>query len=140
MAVVVRVATVEDIPDMHRVRLSVTENRLTSSAITEASYVPEIQTRGRGWVAVEDGRILGFAVGNRENGNIWALFVTPSAEGRGVGRRLHDEMVAWLFDQGCRRLWLSTAPGTKAQRFYESAGWQFREHLPGGEAMYELRA
>jgi hypothetical protein len=47
-------------------------------------------------------------------------------------------MVAWLFDQGCRRLWLSTEPGTRAQRFYESAGWQFRQHLPGGEAMYEL--
>jgi GNAT superfamily N-acetyltransferase len=139
MAVVVRVATVEDIADMHRVRLSVTENRLTSSAITENSYVPAIQASGRGWVALEDGRVLGFAVGNRENGNIWALFVTPAAEGRGVGRRLHDEMVTWLFDQGCERLWLSTAPGTRAQRFYESAGWQFKQLLPGGEAMYELR-
>jgi GNAT superfamily N-acetyltransferase len=140
MPVVVRVATVKDIPGMHRVRLAVHENRLTSSAVTVESYEPAIQASGRGWVAVLDEQILGFAVGNRETGNIWALFVAPAAAGQGLGRRLHDEMISWLFAQGCGNLWLSTEPGTRAQRFYESAGWEFKQILPNGEALYELRA
>jgi hypothetical protein len=37
-----RPATPADISGMHRVRLAVRENRLTSTAITEADYVPAI--------------------------------------------------------------------------------------------------
>ncbi|MCC7142326.1 MAG: GNAT family N-acetyltransferase [Candidatus Eisenbacteria bacterium] len=135
----IRVATRDDVPGMHRVRLAVRENRLTSAAITEDDYAPEIERTGRGWVTVQDGRVCGFAVGNRETGNVWALFVNPGDEGRGIGRQLHDVMIAWLFSEGLERLWLSTDPGTRAQRFYERAGWKFVRMLEDGEAMYELR-
>jgi RimJ/RimL family protein N-acetyltransferase len=47
-------------------------------------------------------------------------------------------MVAWLFAQGLERLWLSTDPGTRAQRFYEAAGWRFSGTVEWGEAGYEL--
>jgi GNAT superfamily N-acetyltransferase len=87
----------------------------------------------------EDQRIVGFAVGNRSTQNIWALFVDPGHEGKGHGRRLHAVMVEWLFAEGVQCIWLSTAPGTRAQRFYESAGWTFCRILPDGEAYYELR-
>ncbi len=43
-----RQATRADIPGMHRVRLAVRENRLTSAAITEADYIPAIEVTGRG--------------------------------------------------------------------------------------------
>jgi GNAT superfamily N-acetyltransferase len=136
----VRVALREDIPGMHRVRLAVRENRLTSSAIREEHYIPEIEETGRGWVATEAGEVLGFAVGNKETGNIWALFVDPGNERRGIGRALQDAMTAWLFEAGLKRLWLSTDPNTRAQRFYEASGWQFVRMLPDGEALYELGA
>jgi GNAT superfamily N-acetyltransferase len=123
---------------MHRVRMAARENRLTSSAINERHYVPALEESGRGWVADDNGIVLGFAVGNRLTGNIWALFVDPAYEGRGLGRSLHDTMVTWLFDQGLTRLWLGTEPGTRAQKFYESLGWSFVSLLPGGEALYEL--
>jgi GNAT superfamily N-acetyltransferase len=125
---------------MHRVRLAVRENRLTSSAITEEDYYPAIEETGRGWVVVQDGQIRGFAVGNRGTGNIWALFVEPGHERQGLGRQLHDVMIAWLFSQGLSTLWLSTDPNTRAQQFYERAGWKFVRMLPDGEAMYELRS
>jgi len=125
---------------MHRVRLAVRENRLTSSAISEAHYVPAIEDTGRGWVAHEGGNVLGFAVGNKISGNIWALFVDPDHEGEGVGSLLHAAMVTWLFQQGLSRLWLSTEPGTRAQRFYEKCGWSYVKQLPSGEAFYELHA
>lgn len=134
----IRPATRTDIPGMHRVRLAVRENRLTSTAITEKHYSPAIEETGKGWVAVVDDEVRGFAVGNKKTGNIWALFVDPQAEGQGIGRKLHDEMTSWLFAQGLVTLSLGTAPGTRAQRFYESAGWKFVGFHPDGEAMYEL--
>jgi ribosomal protein S18 acetylase RimI-like enzyme len=140
MTFAVRVAVREDIPGMHHVRLAVQENRLTSSAIREEHYIPAIEQSGRGWVAVEDDEVLGFAVGNTTTGNIWALFVDPSHEGRGIGRSLHDQMITWLFKSGLRRLWLSTDRNTRAQAFYEASGWQLVSVLPDGEAMYELHA
>lgn len=122
---------------MHRVRLSVRENRL-ASAITEHEYAIAIEETGRGWVVESDGTIVAFAVGNAVTGNIWALFVDPAHERRGHGRALHDVMVEWLFSRGLARLWLGTEPGTRAQRFYAAAGWRFTGVLPNGEAGYEL--
>jgi len=54
------------------------------------------------------------------------------------GRRLHDVMVSWLCSRGLSNLWLSTMPNTRAQHFYESAGWLFKRSLPGGESLYEF--
>jgi GNAT superfamily N-acetyltransferase len=140
VTIVVRVARQSDIPGMQRVRLAVRENRLTSSVITEKHYIPAIEETGCGWVAEENGVVLGFAVGNKTTGNIWALFVDPEQEGKGLGSRLHGAMVSWLFQQGLTRLWLGTEPGTRAQRFYEASGWSFVHTLPNGEALYELLA
>ena len=133
-----RQATRDDIPAMHRIRLAVRENR-TSGIIREEHYNREIEVSGRGWVVEEQQEIVGFAVGNRETASIWALFVHPDHEGRGYGRMLHDAVVEWLFAQGVHRIWLSTAPGTRAQEFYEEAGWKFQRALPGGERYYELQ-
>jgi GNAT superfamily N-acetyltransferase len=123
---------------MHRVRIAVRENRLASSVITEEHYLPAIETTGRGWVIELDGTVVAFAVGNEQTGNIWALFVHPEHERRGYGRRLHEVMVSWLFSRGLAKLWLSTDPGTRAQRFYEAADWQFKGNLADGQALYEL--
>lgn len=133
-----RIAVRDDIAAMHRVRTAVLENRLTSSVITERDYIPAIESTGRGWVVECDGGIVGFAVGNDLTGNIWALFVHPKHERHGYGRSLHDVMVSWLFSRGLRNLWLSTMPNTRAQHFYESAGWTFKRSLPGGESLYEF--
>lgn len=121
---VIRQAVVGDIPGMHRVRLAVRENRLTSNRIREEHYAPEITVTGRGWVVEVNGVIVAFAIGNFVTGNIWALFVDPEAEGRGHGGRLHDAMVAAMLASGLARLHLGTAQGTRAERFYLAKGWR----------------
>ena len=123
MTALLREATPGDIGAMHRVRLSVRENCLVTGVISEADYLAHMQTVGRSWVIESDGELVAFAAGNVRTGNIWALFVHPDHERKGYGRRLHDTMIAWLREAGCSELWLSTAPGTRAQRFYEAAGW-----------------
>ena len=123
---------------MHRVRLSVKENRLVSTVITEADYLEAIESTGRGWVIESVGEIVAFGIGNGSTGNVWALFVHPEHERRGYGRQLHDEMVSWLWSQGLKQLWLTTGPGTRAQRFYEAAGWKYAGPADHGEVRYLL--
>lgn len=124
---------------MHRVRMSVKENRLVSMQLTEADYIDFLEVRGRGWVVEVDGTIVAFAIGDASNASIWALFVEPGFEGHGFGRKLHDEMVSWLWQQGHQRLWLTTDPGTRAQRFYEAAGWRTVGPGAQGEVRLELQ-
>lgn len=133
-----RQACSADVPAMHRVRMSVLENRLVSRQLSEQDYRVEIEVTGRGWVIETEGNIVAFAVGNAATGSIWALFVEPGHEGRGYGRQLHDTMVAWLWEQGHDRLWLTTGPGTRAARFYEAAGWR-QVGETADELRYELR-
>lgn len=134
----VRQALAADAAGMHRVRMSVQENRLVSMKLSERDYVVAVETSGRGWVVEVDGNIVAFAIGDATNGSIWALFVEPGQEGKGYGRQLHDIMVAWLWEQGHDRLWLSTDSGTRAERFYSTAGWQRVGVTDGGEIRFEL--
>ena len=119
-----RVATPEDIPALMRVRLSVRENELSDpSRVTPADCEQHLHALGRTWVIESEGEVVAFAAGRTRDGEIWALFVDPRHEGRGLGGRLHDAMVDWLFGQGLARLRLGTTPGTRAERFYRLRGW-----------------
>ena len=123
---------------MQCVRLAVRENILSDpSRITVADYTAALDELGRTWVVEADGEIAGFATGYKA-GSIWALFVHPSHEGRGYGRTLHSTMVNWLWSLGHTRLWLTTDPGTRAERFYISQGWQPVGIVSGGELRLEL--
>jgi GNAT superfamily N-acetyltransferase len=138
MMIRIRRACRADIAGMHRVRMSVRENQLVSTALTEADYVEHLESSGRGWVAEESGQIVGLVLVNARTGNIWGLFVHPDFEKRGLGRLLLDTAVGWLWDQGLTRLWLTTAPGTRAQRFYDAAGWSSAGVTEQGELLLEL--
>ena len=139
MKSILRQALRSDVHDITRVRLSVNENRLTSRVISDDEVIDSIEVSGRGWVVEVDGRIVAFAIGNAQTGNIWALFVEPGHEGQGHGKRLQAEMIAWLWAQGLKRLWLSTSPGTRAERFYELTGWQRQGLTSDGEVLFEQR-
>jgi GNAT superfamily N-acetyltransferase len=133
-----RQAVAADIDEMHRVRMAVRENRLVSTVLSPSRYLEYIESRGRGWVIEADGEIVAFAVADSRDGSLWALFVDPLHEGKGYGRALHDAAVSWLFDNGHDRIWLTTSPGTRAQRFYGVAGWTEAGAAPHGETRFEL--
>lgn len=134
-----RVARREDVAEIQRVRHAVRENRLTSRVIGDDEVVEHLERRGRGWVVTVQGAVAAFAIGDATNGNIWALFVDPAHEARGYGRRLHDEMVGWMLAQGHASLWLTTAPGTRAEGFYRKAGWRDCGLVASGERRFEMR-
>jgi GNAT superfamily N-acetyltransferase len=134
-----RRAILSDIADMQRIRRSVRENRLVSTSISDQQVRESIENTGRGWVIESEGEIVAFAIGNAESGNVWALFVHPTHERHGYGRLLHDTMVQWLLSRGLERLWLTTEPGTRAERFYEAAGWERIGLTDSGEVRFERR-
>lgn len=135
--ITIRQATPDDITALEQVRSLVRENKL-STPIPRQRLVAALEARGRGWVAVNDGQIVGFSMADDEESSIWALFLLPDWERRGLGRRLLDRAVDWLWAQGHRRIWLSTAGGTRAEGFYEYLGWQRTGVSASGEIRFEL--
>lgn len=136
---VVRGMHAVDVPAAHVIRLRVRENRLSDpSVVTEADYHDFMQRDTASWVCEVDGSIAGFAMVDVEKRNLWALFVAPEHEHKGIGRRLHDELVAWYF-QRCDVLRLGTAPDTRAEAFYLKAGYSPVGTSAHGEVILELR-
>ena len=135
----IRLAAVADIQAMHDIRLSVRENQLEDpGSVQPEDYRYRLEVSGRGWVAETDGRVVGFAIGEASTGSVWALFVDPAWEGRGVGRTLQTVMLEWLFAAGAETVCLSTTPGTRAERFYLASGWTAAGSEMNGEARYIL--
>lgn len=123
-------------PGLWEVRYSVTENTLAPGRISDEELRRCIEDDGQGWVAEQDDRILGFAIGLK-SGNVWALFVRPEAAGRGIGSLLHAEMLAWFATQRLDRLWLATGEDTRARSFYEARGWRYAGICDAGEVRLE---
>jgi GNAT superfamily N-acetyltransferase len=119
-----RRARATDIPAMSAIRLAVTENVLRDrSKVTTPMYQDYLHLLGRGWVCLRGRRIVGFACASRADASIWALFVDPRHEGRGIGRKLLGFAVDWLFAIGKPEVTLETGKGTRAERFYGASGW-----------------
>jgi GNAT superfamily N-acetyltransferase len=138
-----REATAADMPGISHVRLSVTENastaeRLQERGITDAGVAASLLTHRKGWVAERDGRIVGFSMADRADWSIFALFVLPEHEQQGLGSRLLDLALAWLWDNGAERVWLSTGPHTRAAHFYAKCGWTCTGAAAHGDLRFEL--
>lgn len=136
-----REATTDDIPALHQVRVSVKENALSNPDLISADdYHEFLIRRGKGWVCENNGEIVGFAIADLLESNVWALFLHPHHEGKGIGRRLHALMLDWYFEQTSAPLWLSTAPASRAERFYRAAGWTEAGTYGRGEIKFEMKA
>ncbi|MEO7923070.1 MAG: GNAT family N-acetyltransferase [Chitinophagaceae bacterium] len=136
-----REAEVKDIPGIQFVRNAVKENRLSDPLLVPDKDVEDYMLhRGKGWVCEIEGRIVGFSIVSVTDNNVWALFIEPVHEKKGVGRRLHDLMINWYFSKTSVTIWLGTAPGTRAEMFYREAGWKETGLHGKGEIRFEMKA
>ena len=141
-AIMFREATAADMPGISRVRTSAVENLLTleqldERGITEASVAASFLTDSKSWVALRQEEIVAFSIADRATQSIFGLFVLPAYEGQGIGGRLLDLALAWLWANGAERVWLTTGAETKAVRFYEKRGWTCTGSAPRGDLRYE---
>ncbi|MCL4066838.1 GNAT family N-acetyltransferase [Pseudomonas sp. GX19020] len=125
--VMIRPALRADVPAIFRIRLAVRENALSEAelaalGITRETVAELVEAPGTAWVAQEAGKILGFSMIDREEGCLFAAFVAPEAEGRGIGRALTSAAEAALFADHAE-IWLETAAGSRAEGFYRRLGW-----------------
>jgi GNAT superfamily N-acetyltransferase len=87
-------------------------------------FVGDAIDDGRTLVAVDGGRIMGFAtLGQAVDGSVELddLFVDPDAMRRGIGRALVAEAAARARSSGCFRIDVTANPDARA--FYESVGF-----------------
>ena len=138
-SMIFREATINDIPQLNSIRIVVKENILPNpSLITPNDYENFLTVRGKGWVCEVDNTIIGFAIIDLKEHNIWALFVNPDHERKGIGKQLQKIMLNWYFEQYDETLWLGTSPGTRAEIFYRISGWKEVGRRKNGEIKFEM--
>jgi GNAT superfamily N-acetyltransferase len=134
-----REANILDITQMQIVRNEVKENTLSDPALVlDNDYVDYLTNRGKGWVCEIDNQIVGFAIADLKENNIWALFVNPEYEKKGTGKQLHNMMLDWYFKQTKETIWLSTAFNTRAEKFYRMQQWTEKGMYGTKEIKFEM--
>ena len=137
----IREASEKDIDQIQVIRNLVKENVLPDpKLVSNEDCRIYLTKRGKGWVAESDDAIVGFAIADLKDNNIWALFIHPDHEKKGIGKKLHDTMLEWYFDSGKSWVWLSTGHGTRAEGFYESHNWTRTGETDDGEIKFEMTA
>ena len=87
------------------------------------------------WLAEDDGEAIGYALAGPcglphedakpTDGELKRLYVSPSAQGGGIGAKLFEQALAWLERDGPRTLWISVwSENHGAQRFYARYGFE----------------
>ncbi len=133
-----REANISDIPQMQIVRNSVKENQLSNpDLIKDKDYECFLTDNGRGWVCEIENEIVGFAIVDLVENNIWALFLKPEYEKKGIGKQLHKRMLDWYFQQTKVPVWLGTAPKSRAEKFYRFLGWE-EIGIHGNEIKFQM--
>ena len=134
----IRLAEAADVPSLasierRAVRLFedwTTETGLTAASLENVSSFEELdeaQQRGRLWVALHSGAIVGFAQATILDGtaHLDEIDVVPEHMRKGIGSRLIETVCRWARDAGHARITLSTYRDVPWNRpFYERRGFQ----------------
>ena len=132
-------ATSTDIPRIFEIRASVRENILSDPSRVTTADIQWFIDNSAIWIWIEDGKVCGFSAGDPRDGTIFALFVDPLYEGRGIGRALISRACHTLREAGYSTITLGTEPGTRAERFYRRNGWESVGHKANGEILFCLK-
>lgn len=141
MSINVRTARLSDVEGMFDVRTSVIENHLSREemreiGITEGVVGDMIEKSLCAWVATENNKIIGFSMILPDEGCLFAAFVLPEYEGKGIGRRLVMLAEQELF-QHHDIAWLKTDKNSRAAKFYMQLGWGNETDLNGTDIKLE---
>ncbi|WP_421724968.1 GNAT family N-acetyltransferase [Bauldia sp.] len=147
MPLMFRQMDVSDLPSVFAVRQSTVENAITMDqlrddyGITPESLARAMESDVRGWLCEEDGKVVGFSMGDRSNGEVQVVAVLPTHEGRGVGSTLLSQVRDWLASEGYEEIWLlaNPDPNIRATGFYKKLGWRATGVMRGHDEVFRLR-
>jgi GNAT superfamily N-acetyltransferase len=133
----IRKATLADRPRITESRLVVRENKLRPTSVSKVQTTADwIFDNATFWVWDEAGAVQGFSVADPRDGAIFGLFIHPDYEGRGLGRVLLPLACEDLRTAGFAAATLTTGPGTRAERFYRTNGWEEIGRQDDGEIIF----
>lgn len=141
-----RQMTVDDLPAVFAVRLSTVENAITLEemerdyGLTPTSLAAAMASDVCGWLCEDDGKAVGFAMGDRSTGEVQVVAVLPGHEGGGIGKTLLGQVRDWLFDNGWNEIWLGANPDPdiRASGFYRKLGWRHTGVMKGADEVLKL--
>jgi GNAT superfamily N-acetyltransferase len=147
MSIHIRPAGTTDIPTLFKIRTAVRENHMSMTELATAGVtldaVAELLASGdaAAWLGLWEGKPSGFSMARADEGDVFALFVLPEAEGHGLGSLLLTEAEIWLAFCGTETAWLLTGgePGLRAASFYASRGWQAAGRERDGQLRFTKR-
>lgn len=136
-----------DLPAVFELRVATRENAVTMKeleedyGITPESLAEAMRSHVKGWLCEDAGQVVGFAMGDRSNGEVQVVAIRPSHEGRGIGKRLLSHVRDWLFDNGHHEIWLlaNPDPSVRAHGFYRKLGWSATGERRGYDEVMTLR-
>ena len=139
----IRPATEADVEAVFHIRTSVRENHLSLEQMAAMGITPDaireaIAAEPCAWLAEADGKAVGFAMVDAEEGCVFAAFVLPEWEGRGLGQRLMAEAEASLFRRH-ETIWLETDGRSRASGFYAHLGWKPTATDGNGDVRFEKK-
>ena len=143
----VRPATAENVEALFDIRCSVKENyqsreELASLGITAQSIKEMIEAGDYiTTIAETENRPVGFSMAQISEGYVFACFVRPEFEGRGIGRALMETAEQGLRKNGVQEAWLSTGPEPelRAPGFYTRLGWYKDGFLDDGQIIFKKK-
>jgi GNAT superfamily N-acetyltransferase len=145
MQTLIRAATQDDVDTLFTLRTSVVQNHLSVEQMAELGITPEvladrIREAPCVWIAEVDGRPVAFSMVDLATGEVFAMFVLPSHENLGLGRRLMEVAEAALFKHH-DRLFLITdgRDEIRANGFHQRLGWTLAAQVEDGDVRYEKR-
>lgn len=113
-----------------------TTYELSEIGVTPESIALAINNGPCSWVATDGEDVIGFAMVDLDSACLFALFVLPQHEGRGIGTRLTQACEQALFERHSSA-WLETAEGSRAAHLYRHLGWGNEVDIGGGDIRLE---
>ncbi len=143
MGIDIRQALITDVDSIFDVRTSVIENHLSREemrqiGITESVVADMIQNGPCAWVAIVSMKVVGFSMILQDEGCLFAAFVLPEHENKGIGRGLVMAAEKELFKHH-EVIWLETAKNSRAAKFYKHLGWGNKMDIDDGDIRLEKK-
>jgi len=138
---------VSDIESLFEVRARTRQNPLSRQELSQLGITPQSTAAALNSgdtisvVCVDHRRVVGFCTGDVQTGEILVLAVLPAYEGRGIGKRLLNQVVERVLSGGASRVWLAAAadPLVRAHGFYRALGWRpTGDKAANGDEILEL--
>lgn len=143
MQTIIRVATQDDVDTLFAIRTSVLQNHLSREQMADLGITPEalsdsIREAQCVWIAEVDGQPAAFSMVDLAEGEVFAMFVRPSYENRGLGRQLMAVAETALFKLH-ETLFLITdgRDEIRANGFYRRLGWSVVGRVDADDVRYQ---